>query len=458
MVGRQKELSALEAQYNRPKSSLFVLYGRRRLGKTALLREFLRGKPAVYYLASDENETENRRAFQKAAADAAQGALAQSEDADTWEAMFREIATRAKDGQRVVIVLDEFQTLAKASADFPAMLRRVWDTVLRRSNVMLVLSGSDIRQVESQALDDNSPLGGAHTGALKLRPIPFSQFGLFYPDASPSELLQLYAITGGVPKYAEVFGPRSGIFYMIQKHVLDPSSFLYEEPERLLREEIRDIGTYASILRLVAGGAEKLADISSALGVPQTHVSPYLSNLARMDLLEREVPVTEEIPEKSRRGMHRIPGNFLRFWFRYVYPNRSMLEMGQPGPVMEKIRKDFAGHVRRVYADVCRERAAELIEDGTWPVKLRKLGSWWDGQTEMDIMGIGEDSVLYGISALGSGPVGQNALMRLLRLSALLSAGGGPSREEYYAIFSTGGFTEELQEAAAKDTHILLGR
>lgn len=454
-VNRVPELASLEAEYAKPGSSLVVVYGRRRLGKTTLLREFIRGKPALYYLATEENESENRKAFQHVVAGFSSNPLLHAASVDRWEPLFQQIACEARN-RKVVVVLDEFQYLGKANSAFPSILQRIWDMDLQQSNIMLILCGSLVHMMESQVLSYTSPLYGRRTSQIRLGAIPFEHFSSFYPDASQAELLPLYAVTGGVPKYIELFQPRSDIYNMMANLVLSPKSFLFDEPSFLLGGEVRDIGPYFSIVKTIAAGERKLGAIASALGVQQTSLSAYLRTLSNLDLVHREVPVTEKQPHKSKRGLYRISDNFLRFWFRFVYPYRSMLEGGQEAAVMDVIRRDFtAGHVSWVYEDVCRERALRLCAGGMWPLRLERVGRWWNDRSEVDIVGLGENSVLYGECKYWSHPVGMNVLEKL-RSKAADVFPDTHGRDEYFALFSASGFTPDLLDLAKRDSHILL--
>ncbi|MBD5560344.1 MAG: ATP-binding protein [Clostridia bacterium] len=453
---RIHELSALEALYSCPGSSIVIVYGRRRLGKTSLLNEFAKGKPALYYLATQESESENRRSFQQYVADFTGNTLLRSAAVDSWESLFSLIPA-SQPGRKSVIILDEFQYLGQNCPAFPSIMQRIWDNNLQGSNVMLILCGSPIHMMESQTLHYSSPLYGRRSAQIRLGPIPFANYGSFYPGASAPELLSLYSITGGVPAYAEIFQPRRDLFEMIAAHILSPTSFLYEGPNFLLSGEVREIGSYFSILKAIAAGEQKLGGIAARLGLAQSRLSQYLRTLANLGLVHRDVPVTESAPEKSKQGLYRLQDNFMRFWFRFVYPNSSLLESGQRQAVLDMIRREFVpGHLSWVYEDVCRAYVQEMFSSETRPLKLQKVGRWWNRHSEIDVVGIGEAAILFGECKYWSSQrVGLNILNDLRRKAAEVRL-PDDGKEKYYALFAPGGFTDDLAQLAKEDSHILL--
>lgn len=237
---------------------------------------------------------------------------------DNWDVLFDRLTS---DGERLVVALDEFQYLGKANPAFPSVFQRIWDTMLSKRNVMVILCGSLISLMESQVLSYNSPLYGRRTAQVRMKQIPFRFYRDFFTkEIGRRELVELYSVTGGVPKYIESFRGVDDVYRGIEKSVLNSSSYLYDEPNFLLSKEVSEVGTYFSILKAVAAGNRKSGEIAAALNVRQTGLSKYLKVLERLDVLERVVPVTEENPEKSKKGLYRIKDNYLRFWFRFVFP------------------------------------------------------------------------------------------------------------------------------------------
>jgi hypothetical protein len=307
----------------------------------------------------------------------------------------------------------------------------------------------------SQVLSYDSPLYGRRTAQIRLGQIPFDHYHEFYPDMPFPELLERYAVTGGVPKYVELFEDDADIYSAIRSNILSKNSFLYAEPEFLLQKEVAETGSYFSILKTIAAGNHKLGKIASALEVPQTKLTTYLKTLIDLELVVREVPVTEENPTKSRQGLYFIRDNFISFWFRFVYPYRSLLESDQEEYVMNRICQNFIdNHVSYVYEDVCRGQIWQLLDRG---ISITRAGRWWDGSTEIDIVAYdsaGED-IVFGECKYSKNPKGMEVLAALREKAASVKWHRG-SRKETFCIFSKSGFSDSLTEYAKEHEQVLL--
>lgn len=243
-VDRQKELTVLEKEFNRKEASLVIVYGRRRVGKTALLKEFIKAKRALYFLATEESEAMNRQAFQQVAADFLDDELLQSAQILRWEPIFKALVKEAVH-QRVVLVIDEFQYIGKNNPAFLSVFQRIWDTLLSQSNIMVILCGSLVSMMMSQTLRYDSPLYGRRTAQLKVCPITFSYYHEFFnTPLAKDELIERYSITGGIPKYIEAFSTTEDIQTALENNLLNPSAFLFDEPNVLLQKEVSEIGSY----------------------------------------------------------------------------------------------------------------------------------------------------------------------------------------------------------------------
>ncbi|KAB1636050.1 ATP-binding protein [Ellagibacter isourolithinifaciens] len=457
-IDRENEIAVLEEEYRQDGASFVVLYGRRRVGKSELLKEFIKGKRALYYLATEESEVENRSSFQSVASAMLNLPLLEGAPFQKWEDAFRYIVEQETD-DRIVIVIDEFQYLGKVSPAFPSVMQRIWDTVLKGRNVMLILCGSLISMMISQTLSYDSPLYGRRTRQIRLGQIPFAYYHEFYEGKSRQELIELYSVTGGVPKYVEQFKSSRNIYEAIQKNVLEKSSYLYDEPYFLLQNEVKEIGSYFSIIKSIAFGNQKLGNIAADLEIKRTSLTVYLKTLIDLGILEREVPVTEESPEKSRRGLYKIKDNFIEFWFRFVFPNKSFIESGHVDLAMRKIRANLVdNHIAHVYENVCRERLWELNGDDAWPFIFLKAGRWWDNHNnEIDVVATDPDegNIILGECKYWKGEVGVNVLRKLEEKAALVDWRKG-KRKEWFVLFSIHGFTEELRALAEERDDLML--
>ena len=347
----------------------------------------------------------------------------------------------------MVIVIDEFQYIGKNNPAFLSVFQRVWDTILSKANVMVILSGSLVSMMMNQTLNYDAPLYGRRTAQIRLRPINFSYYHEFFDkELTEEELIKCYSLTGGVPKYVDMFQYSSDWREAVRCSILNSSNYLFEEPNFLLQKEVKDIGSYFSILRIVAAGNHKLSKIAAMLQQKQTNLPRYLKVLTDLDLLEREVPVTESNPDKSKKGLYQIRDAFIRFWFKFVYPNRSYIEMGHPDVVMNRLERNFIdSQVSFVYEQICRERLWTLSAEGKLPGLLEKVGRWWDSSHEIDVAGLSEEDnlLVLGECKFWSGPVGVNILTELEQKAAFVDWHKG-KRKTVYIIFSVNGYSEEL--------------
>ena len=458
-IDRDDEIDFLEKEYKRDGSSLVILYGRRRVGKTSLTNKFVADKQAIYFLATEENESQNRDTFKNIVAEQMGNELLMNANVASWNMIFK---VWMEDGvvsdEKKLLIIDEFQYLGKVNQAFPSVFQKIWDTILKDRNVMVILCGSLISMMESQTLAYFSPLYGRRTGQIKLKQIPFRHYHEFFPDKSEKELIEYYAITGGVPKYIELFYDSADIYEAIRNNVLSKSSFLYDEPNFLLQREVSEIGSYFSIIKTIAAGNRKLSKIATTLELKQTGLTKYLKTLINLDILEREVPVTEDNPENSKRGLYKIKDNFMFFWFKFIFPNLSYIESGHIELAMKKIRKNFIDtHVAYVYEDVCIEKMWELNAGDTWDFHFDKVGRWWNNNTEIDIVALDneETHVIFGECKYRAGKIDIDVLQNL-ELKAEQVEWKKGIRENYFILFSVNGFSDELTELARVRKDLIL--
>ena len=456
-ISRHKELEFLNGEYEKNSSSLIVLYGRRRIGKTTLTSEFGKDKNILYFLATEESEKENQHQFKNLVADFTKNELLQNVTTDNWELIFKALVND-KPNEKKLIIIDEFQYLGKTNTAFPSIFQKIWDTILKNENIMVILCGSLISMMEAQTLAYSSPLYGRRTGQIRLKQIPFSDYHEFFENKSRKELIEYYSITGGVPKYIELFYESNNIFSAIENNILSKQSFLYEEPMFLLQNEVSEVGNYFSIIKTIAAGNKKLSKIATALEVKQTGLTKYLQTLISLDILEREVPITEENPEKSKRGLYKIKDNFIEFWFKFIYPNKSFIEMGKTDFVINRIKNNLIdSHVSYVYEDICIEEMWKLNSEDKWNFNFDKVGRFWNNTTEIDIVAFDSNDydIIFGECKYREQKLDIDVFYALLDKAKEVDWKKG-NRREWYVLFSINGFTDKMQEIAQSRDDIVL--
>lgn len=457
-VDRIKELEFLNNEYNKSNSSLVILYGRRRIGKTALIKEFGKNKDMIYFLSTEESERQNLKEFKDLVANNLKNDLIKEANIESWETIFKVITSESKN--KKVVVIDEFQYLGKSNSAIPSIFQKIWDEYLKDKNIMLILCGSLINMMETQTLSYNSPLYGRRTGQIKLKQIPFKNYKEFFEkEIDEKRLIEKYAVTGGVPKYIESFNTNKNIYEEIQENILNKQSYLYEEPMFLLKNEVTDVGSYFSIIKSIASGNKKLGNIASNLSTNPTNLTKYLETLINLDILEREVPITEENPEKSKKGQYKIKDNYINFWFKFIYPYKSFIEMDENQVVMNKIKQNFIDNcVSYVYEDICRQKILEMCNNEELNETYDKIGRWWNNNEEIDIVGIdsNKNNIIFGECKYYTNKKMDIDVYYNLKEKAKYVLWRINNRNEKYILFSVNGFTKELTELSKKEKNLLL--
>lgn len=449
-INRKNEMKTLEKEFTRD-SSFTVIYGRRRTGKTTLIKEFIKTKESFYFFADKQNEIIQIERFKKQLAIYFNDDLLDKIEIKDWDTLFTYLISKLSKGEKFVLVIDEFQYLCMTNKNFSSIFQRIYDEKLKDSNVMLILCGSLISMMYSEVLAYDSPLYGRRTAQIRLKPIKFDYYNEFFIDKSHKELIEFYSITGGIPKYIQEFDKNRSPIWNIENNIFDNNNFLYSEPKFLLQEEINDLSRYFSIIQSIANGDTKMAAIATRLGLNSGSLSPYLSKLIDLDILEREVPVTENI-ENSKKSLYYIKDNYLAFWFNYVYPYQSYLEIENLKYPLEKISSTFDLWVSKAYERLCLE---SLITHEEIDFPISKVGRWWSKNEEIDVVGLGEKEIIFGECKWSKKHVGLSVLFALKEKAKKVKWKNN-SREEYFILFSKSGFSLDLIEAAEKDSRIIL--
>lgn len=461
-IGRDAEMEKLNTEYDRD-GSFVVIYGRRRVGKTTLIKEFLKKKTAFYFLATEELESQSRKRLAGVIARTTKNSLLLKAVFTDWLDLFQVIVDY-KPEEKKVLVIDEFPYLVKTNPAFPSILQNAWDELLKDGNVMLILSGSLISMMQKHALSYDSPLYGRRTAQIRLAPLPFTDVRAAQ-ELPFSKAVEQYAVTGGVPKYLEFFTDGRGLEEQLRDAVLSKSGFLYEEPNFLLKSESMTAVNYFSIIKTIADGNHKLGKIAGALGQETSALTPYLSTLADLGFIEKRTPITEKNPEKSRKGLYFIADNFIRFWFHYVYPFKGELELDNMQIVLDEIKKDFIEKFTAFsYEDICRDIFADLCRKGGISFVPSRIGSYWlndfDGDTEIDIMAVDHQNkrIFAGECKYHAKPVDAAVYFALTEkvANAAEIQKAFPGYDVLYGVFSKSGFTPRMLNTAKETAKLLL--
>ncbi len=460
-IGRTSELATLNAELERG-SGFVVIYGRRRVGKTTLIKEFIKDKRAFYFLATTESEAQSMKRFAGVLSRTTKKPMLSKVTFTDWLDLFQVVADDHPD-EKKVLVIDEFPYLVKTNPDFPSILQNAWDEVLKDHNVMLILCGSLISMMKKHALAYDSPLYGRRTAQIRLMPLQFTDV-YEAQNLSFEQAVEQYAITGGVPKYMEFFQSDEPLVEQIRRVVLSKNGFLYEEPDFLLNEEVQTPINYFSVLKAISDGNHKLSKIGMTMEQDTSAITPYLKTLIDLGFVIKNVPITEKNPERSRKSLYYVSDNFIRFWFRYVYPFKGELELDNQQIVLDEMGKDFKQKfVAFAYESICRNIFAELCRKRQIEFAPSRIGSYWrndnEGDTEIDVAAVDNQHkrLFLGECKYHAKPVDvavYSALQEKGQSKELTAAFKG--YEIVYGLFSKSCFTDRLVEMTAENSNLIL--
>jgi AAA+ ATPase superfamily predicted ATPase len=452
-INRVSELELLEKLLDSGKAEFFVLYGRRRVGKTELLSHFCREKRAIFFVADLASEESLRAGFSRAVNEVLFGPDQVNAVYPTWEDLLNALA-RGAQSERLVVVIDEFPYLVSAHPPIASILQRVWDQSLKNSRLMLILSGSYIGMMEETVLGYEAPLYGRRTGQYLLEPFLFRDAQAFFDGYSLEDQGRAYAVYGGTPAYLETLRTNLSLEQNILDGILTRGAFLYDEVRFVLHQELREPRNYFAILQAIAGGRTRLNEIGQAAGIGVT--TSYMETLRQLHLVERRIPVTESQPHKSRRGIYRLKDPYLRFWFQFVHPNRSHLERGGGRAILEsKVLPQLDTFTGLVFEEICMQFLWRAGMSGRLPFVPTAIGGWWRANEEIDLVVMGETETLLVECKWSREAVGTNVLRDLENKMQIVQPELG-DRTVHYALCSRSGFTEQVLRAGQERTDLLL--
>ena len=447
-LDRGEELELLNSRFESDTAELLVVYGRQRLGKSALVREAIRDRgDAVYWQATEETAAAQLANF----VDTASETFPILEDIQRdWEALLRALGR-----EDAIVVLDEFPYLIESDDALPSKIQRVWDTQLEKTSTTLVLVGSSISIMEEKVLSGGSPLYGRRTATIDLPPLNLADAQGFYPSDDPDTTIQAWSVFGGTPYYLQALDPSRSLAENIQSQILSEHGVLHNEPEFLLRTEfgIREPQTYYTILRAIATGKRAANEIAGFVGVDSNALGSYLSKLRRLRLIERDIPVTAD-PNATRKSRYRLNEPLFRFWFRYVYGRQGELAQLGTAAYEQVVEPTFTDYLGTMFECVCQNALPTLI-----PKTYRGIGYWWHNHHEIDVVGLaGDGTLVAGECKYTSREMTEGDLADLKRSTAQVqwTPADGADRKEQYCCFCRSGFSDDLQKIASNHDDVSL--
>jgi AAA+ ATPase superfamily predicted ATPase len=442
-IGRETELETLNKRYNSGKFECLPIYGRRRIGKTQLIAEFAKNKKAIVYLAKKGDYSENMRALSNAIHEG--GTVSYFVDFEDALNKIYEMAQKEK----LIFVIDEYPYLAESKESVSSTLQHTIDHKFLKTDMMLILCGSSMSFMENQVLGYQSPLYGRRSGQIKLMPLNYKKSALFCPNYSKTDNAAVFGVTGGIPKYLSLFEPDKDLEENIINLYFDKNSFLYEEPESLLKQELRNPAAYNKIISAVAAGASQMKDITGKAGIESSAASGYIKSLMELGIIKREVPIFDKAD--SKKSIYRINDGMFRFWYRFVFKNLSLIDYGKGVVAYKNMAKEqIPSFMGEAFEQIC----IEYMWDNFYnlPIVMQNIGRWWgtdpNTKTQQEIDFIAHDyenkKAVFGECKWTNEKIPESVVGRLIEKAGMF----GNYDAKYYYLFSKSGFTEAAKKKA----------
>jgi len=452
-IGRERELDSLNKLYASDKFEFAVIYGRRRVGKTALINQFIKEKKAIYFMGVESNAKQNLENLSKNILEYGTD-IQEATSFLSFQAAL-EYVFRMAEKERLILAIDEYPYVARSFKSFASTLQLLIDQYKDCSKLMLILCGSSMSYMEDHVLAYKSPLYGRRTAQLKLLPFDFADTCRYFRKFSDEDKALIYGIVGGTPQYLLQMDDRLSVEDNIKNTFLNPTSSLFEEPENLLKQEVREPALYNAIITAIATGASRMAEISTKVGENTGVCATYMRNLLMLGLINKETPYGEKA---SRKSIYIIDDNMFRFWYRFVPENSSIIGRGAADLAYKRIEPYLSDYMGKIFEEICKQYLWRLLLNGEAPVEFKELGRWWGtdpstrSQTEIDVMGEQDkNTALFGECKWTNEKVDVSILETLLIRSRMFHY-----QNVHLYLFAKNGFTKGCMDKAGKMENVTL--
>lgn len=442
--GREKELKKLNSMYDSNKFEFAVFYGRRRVGKTTLIREFCKDKHAIYFVAREASGEVNLQNFSNDVFGVTDRNKMGNIYFHDWEKAFEYIGNISKE-ERMILVIDEYPYLAENLTSISSIIQAHIDMKFKDGKLFLILCGSSMSFMENQVLGYKSPLYGRRTAQFRVKPFTYFQSLPFMEGYDDEDKAVFYGITGGIPEYLSKINNRLSLKENIMDLYLNDSGALYEEPTNLLKQELREPATYNGIIDSIAAGASRLSEIASKNSMESNKCAKYLSSLISLGIVKKEIPITEKTSKKS---IYLLKDQMFRFWYRFVFPNMSLIASGFGEEVYNaKIESQLNSFMGLTFEEICKQYMYQNIKSA--PFFFGNIGRWWGNnpklkrQEEIDLMAFEDDNVIFGECKWTNSLVDTDVLNDIVTQSEIFHY-----KHIYFYIFAKRGFTDRCTKKA----------
>lgn len=453
-IGREDELKDLNDLYESNSFEFVVMYGRRRVGKTTLISEFCKDKPAIFYVAQEHNDKMSLESFGDKILDYF-GMKEFMPRFQEWEMAFKYVGKMAEE-KRIILVIDEFPYIATANKSLCSILQNVIDHYLKNTKIFLIVCGSSMSFIEKEVLSYKSPLFGRRTAQFKIEPFDFFTSTNFVPNYSLEDKVATYGVLGGIPQYLERFQNERALDENIKHSFLNKNSYFYDEPKNLLKQELREPAFYNSIIEAIANGYTKLNEISTKVGESTDKCSKYIKNLIDLGIVIKETPIGEK--ENNRKTLYKLKDNMFSFWYRFVFNNIELIEQRKIDYIYEnKIVPYMSEYLGFIFEEICIQYLKRLNKDDKLPFVFESIGKWWGTNKntktaeEIDVIATSKDSIIIGECKWKNELLGMDVVKTTIERGSIFN-----HKNKYYMFFSKSGFTKEVVTSAEKDDSIIL--
>lgn len=454
-IGRKRELATLNKLYASDKFEFVVIYGRRRVGKTALISQFIDDKNAIYFMGVESNAKQNLENFSKSILSFSTGMEAETSFLSFQAAL--EYVFKLSEKERIILAIDEYPYVARSSKSLASTIQLLIDQYKDTSKLMLILCGSSMSYMEDHVLAYKAPLYGRRTAQMKILPFEFKETCHYFKNFTDEEKAYVYGIVGGTPQYLLQMSDKLSIEENIKNTFLNPNSAMFEEPESLLKQEVREPALYNAVITAIATGASRMSEISSKVGETTNICSAYVKNLIALGIIEKETPYGEKA---SRKAIYSIADNMFRFWYRFVPENFSIIARGAADLAYKRIEPYLSDYMGSVFEEICKQYLWKLLLFGECTVEFSSLGRWWGNdpkekrQVEIDILAEQDkNTALFGECKWTNEKVDIGVLETLVKRSELFSY-----QNKHFYLFAKVGFTMGCVDRAKEMGNVELVR
>ncbi|MCL2312598.1 MAG: ATP-binding protein [Firmicutes bacterium] len=452
-IGREKELKELNRLYKTNKFQFAVIYGRRRVGKTALINEFIKDKDAIVFTGLEidaqtnlENLSKNIFEFEN---------LGDSAPIFGDFQLALEYVYKLSQKKRIVFVIDEYPYLAKSYPGISSILQVQIDHKFKNKNIFLIFCGSSMSFMEKQVLGYRSPLYGRRTAQFKIKPFEFFESNKFFKKFGPQDLAVIYGVTGGVPQYLSQMDDALTLEENIKNAFLSPSAFLFEKPTNLLKQEVRDPTTYNAVIKAIATGCSRNSEIANKVNISTSACSEYLNNLVDLGIVKKEIPIVKVTYQKA---IYVLEDGMFKFWYRFIPGNLQQIQRGFPDKAYKRIEPQIPSFMGKVFEDICGQYLWKLLLEEKAPIDFENVSRWWGSdpvkkcEVEIDIIANeSNESAIFAECKWTNEKLDLSTIENLIEKSELFRY-----KNRYFYLFSKSGFTKACIDKAKENKNIKL--